>query len=179
LNNLVQKLGGLVVQKYLEKPSLISGKKYDIRFFMLIACTKPYLVMTNSGYVRISLEDYTTEGFGEGKKGEKMIHLTNASVQRGHPEFKNKKEDTILSMEMLKNLFVKDGVVESAEMFDEKVTKKLDEVCRLTFLSVKDKLEQKFGCFELFGFDFILDEELNPHLIEINTNPALFTDTKV
>ena len=50
---------------------------------------------------------------------------------------------------------------------------------RLVFTMVKDKLDRKFGCFELFGFDFLIDSELNPHLIEINTNPALYTDTQV
>ena len=50
---------------------------------------------------------------------------------------------------------------------------------KLVFLTVKDKLDKKFGCFELFGFDFLVDENLNPYLIEINTNPALFTDTQV
>lgn len=48
---------------------------------------------------------------------------------------------------------------------------------RLVFVMVKDKLDKQFGCFELFGFDFMIDENLNPYLIEINTNPALFTDT--
>ena len=28
-------------------------------------------------------------------------------------------------------------------------------------------------CFELFGYDFILDEDFNVWLIEINTNPCL------
>lgn len=50
---------------------------------------------------------------------------------------------------------------------------------RIIFLAVKDKLHKRFGCFELFGFDMMIDENLNPHLIEINTNPALFTDTQV
>jgi hypothetical protein len=27
--------------------------------------------------------------------------------------------------------------------------------------------------FELFGYDFILDEDFNPWLIEVNTNPCL------
>ena len=56
---------------------------------------------------------------------------------------------------------------------------KCEEICALLFNSVKMRLERKFGCFELFGLDFILDEKLNPYLIEINTNPALFTDTPV
>lgn len=56
---------------------------------------------------------------------------------------------------------------------------KINEICRLVFESVKDRLEQKYGCFELFGLDFMLDDKLNPQLIEVNVNPALFTDTQV
>ena len=28
-------------------------------------------------------------------------------------------------------------------------------------------------CFEIFGYDFMIDIDLNPFLIEINTNPGL------
>ena len=54
----------------------------------------------------------------------------------------------------------------------------MNEVMRLMFLQIKDKLDRKFGCFEIFGYDFMLDSELNPMLLEININPALFLDTK-
>ena len=50
---------------------------------------------------------------------------------------------------------------------------------KLIFGVVKDKLDIRYGCFELFGFDFLIDDNLNPHLIEINVNPALYTDTEV
>jgi len=49
---------------------------------------------------------------------------------------------------------------------------------RLMFLQMKDKLDRKFGCFEIFGFDFMVDEHFNPLLIEVNMNPAMFLDTK-
>jgi len=53
------------------------------------------------------------------------------------------------------------------------------EIMRMIFMVVKDKLDKKFGCFEMFGFDILIDDQLNPYLIEINTNPAMFTDTQV
>ena len=34
-------------------------------------------------------------------------------------------------------------------------------------------INQRKGSFEIFGYDFMLDEELNPFLLEINTNPGL------
>ena len=45
-------------------------------------------------------------------------------------------------------------------------------------MQFKDRLDRKFGCFEIFGFDFMLDNKLNPQLLEVNMNPAMFLDTK-
>ncbi len=45
----------------------------------------------------------------------------------------------------------------------------------LTGLSVKNKInknERKFT-FEIFGYDFIIDQELHLWLIDINTNPCI------
>jgi D-alanine-D-alanine ligase-like ATP-grasp enzyme len=42
---------------------------------------------------------------------------------------------------------------------------------------MKDRIDRKFGCFEVFGFDFMLDNKLNPYLLEVNMNPAMFLDT--
>ena len=77
------------------------------------------------------------------------------------------------------NYLVSEKVISSVEEFKTKVTDKINEVMRLTFLQVKDRLDSKFGCFEVFGYDFMLDSECNPQLLEINVNPALFLDTTV
>ena len=34
-------------------------------------------------------------------------------------------------------------------------------------------------CFEIFGYDFMLDEEFKPWLIEVNTNPCLALSGKL
>ena len=42
-------------------------------------------------------------------------------------------------------------------------------------MSVKNKInknERKY-CFEIFGYDFLIDEKINVWLIEINTNPCI------
>lgn len=35
-----------------------------------------------------------------------------------------------------------------------------------------DPMKRK-GCFELLGYDFIIDEDFNIWLIEVNTNPCI------
>ena len=33
-------------------------------------------------------------------------------------------------------------------------------------------IEHKPNCFEMYGFDFMLDRKLNPWLLEVNLSPA-------
>ncbi len=42
-------------------------------------------------------------------------------------------------------------------------------------LSVKKKINKnnRAQCFEIFGYDFMLDEKCDPYLIEVNTNPCI------
>jgi hypothetical protein len=77
------------------------------------------------------------------------------------------------------NYLIKNGSVKDEADFKSKVTDRINEVMKLTFLQIRDRLDRKFGSFELFGFDFMLDKACNPQLLEINVNPALFLDTEV
>jgi Tubulin-tyrosine ligase family len=49
-----------------------------------------------------------------------------------------------------------------------------------TFLSVRHKMNpnRRKACFELFGFDFLVDEDFRVWLLEVNTNPFLGTPNK-
>lgn len=61
------------------------------------------------------------------------------------------------------------------KVIEDQLTQKMKDIIWITFCSVRKKInqnERKF-CFEIFGFDFLLDENLHPWLIEVNTNPAI------
>jgi len=51
----------------------------------------------------------------------------------------------------------------------------MHEVILKTFNAVRRTIDpnRRKHCFELFGYDFILDEDFNSWLIEVNTNPCL------
>ena len=45
--------------------------------------------------------------------------------------------------------------------------------------AAKRKLVAKKGTYELLGCDILVSHDLKPYLLEVNTNPAMFTDTSV
>ena len=55
---------------------------------------------------------------------------------------------------------------------------KIKKVLSASLFAAVGKIQNLNGCFELLGCDILIDDNFNPHLIEINTNPALYLDTK-
>ena len=59
--------------------------------------------------------------------------------------------------------------------FHKLLTERMLPIIEMTMASVRLKINKnnrKF-CFEIFGYDFLIDRDLTPWLIEINTNPCL------
>ena len=155
-----------IIQKYVDRPLLIGGRKFDIRCFALIARTEPWLVMRyDDYYLRFSLNQYDLHS------EDLCTHLTNAAIQKKHPDYKTLKETSIYP----KSSLVETVGAEAATRIEDSMFQMILTV----FQAGKVDLGRKTGCFELLGCDFLIDEELNPWLLEINTNPALFTDTTV
>jgi hypothetical protein len=67
-----------VTQKYIERPLIIIGKKFDIRVWVLIASVEPLkLWMYDEPYLRFTSEDYDPTQIEN-----KFMHLTNATISK-------------------------------------------------------------------------------------------------
>ncbi len=67
-----------VIQKYVERPLLIHGRKFDIRVWVLVTHELKVLFF-REGYLRTSSEAFTMDSAAIGKKN---VHLTNNAVQK-------------------------------------------------------------------------------------------------
>ncbi|CAL1540043.1 unnamed protein product [Lymnaea stagnalis] len=162
-----------IVQRYIHNPLLIEGRKFDIRAYMFIASTVPFLVLFHNGYVRLSCQKYSQDDTNL------TTHLTNQFVQKKDPTYKDNKEDTAWTMEKL-NEYINQTIGKEKNMDKDWVfgglTKQMQRITLHCFNSVKHKLQCKIGYFDLYGMDFMVDSDLKVWLIEINANPALWTN---
>jgi tubulin monoglycylase TTLL3/8 len=55
----------------------------------------------------------------------------------------------------------------------EKVSEGIKNVVKWTLEAVQDSIENRKNSVELFGFDFMVDEQLNVWLLEVNSSPAM------
>jgi hypothetical protein len=99
--------------------------------------------------------------------------LTNYSVQKYNENFAKFEEGNEVSFKIFQDYLKETYPNKGYNILD--LYKQINEVIKLTMFAVKDKINifNRSHCFELFGYDFILDNEFNPYLLEINTNPGL------
>ncbi|XP_030843027.1 probable beta-tubulin polyglutamylase [Strongylocentrotus purpuratus] len=171
-----QGTGQRLIQRYIPNPLLLKNKKFDVRAYMLIACTNPYIVLYHNGYLRLSCEDYDPEST------DISTHLTNQFVQKKNPNYQDIKEDTVWSMDAFSD-HVNQHLAEDKGLPKDWVKgffqKRMCQIMSQCFLAAKNKLDTSLGYFDLLGFDFLLDTDMKIWLLEINVNPALHTNCEV
>ena len=61
----------------------------------------------------------------------------------------------------------------------EKLWVKIESIIILTVINLAGHIPDLDCCFELFGFDIMVDSQLKPWLIEVNAGPALSLENAV
>ena len=158
--------GKLLLQKYIEKPLLYNGRKFDMRTWVLLT-HEMKIYLFKEGHLKATSSKYDINS------KDPFVHLTNYSVQKYSEKFSNFEIGNEISFnEFQSSLYQNYGI--NIDIRKE-IINKISEIIVLSFNSVKKKINSdgKAGCFEIFGYDFMFDIDFNPFLIEINTNPGL------
>ena len=156
----------IILQKYIEKPLLYNGRKFDTRFWVLLT-HKMEIYLFKEGHLKATSFNFTLENT------DLYIHLTNYSVQKYSDKFETFEHGNEISLDELQKSLNENYNININ--IRKEIFPKIKEIILISLKSVK-KLINKYNrekCFEIFGYDFMFDYELNPFLIEINTNPGL------
>jgi hypothetical protein len=155
----------VVVQKYLEKPLLYNNRKFDIRVWVLVDHLLN-VFMFKEGHLKASSETFDMNN------PDPFIHLTNYSVQKYSDNFSKYEYGNEISFKQLGDFLQSSGI--KIDIFKE-IVPKIKKIIDISMNSAKGKLNKKECqfCFQLFGYDLIIDKNLEVWLLEINDNPGL------
>lgn len=172
-----------VVSHYIDKPLLIQGLKFDLRIYVLVTSFDPLRVYVyREGLTRFASSPYSTD---KEHLQDLYRHLTNYSINKKAGNFVENQEVIAdnyghkWSLSAL-NKHLKCQGVDADLMW----TRIMDLIIK-TLLSVQPTLAQKTGdsaayawnCFELYGFDVLVDQDLKPWLLEVNLSPSMQADS--
>ena len=159
-----------IVQRYIMNPLLIGGKKFDMRIYVLVTSYQPLTIyLYRSGFGRFTHHRYSN-------KVEEIqntyMHLTNVAIQKTAAQYDDRlggKWDLRSLKLFLMSKYGPERVSESYMLIQDLIIKSLQSVAKVI---INDK-----HCFELYGFDILLDDQLRPWLIEINASPSMTANT--
>ncbi|KAJ8924380.1 hypothetical protein NQ315_007176 [Exocentrus adspersus] len=169
----------VVVAKYISNPLLVAGHKCDLRLYVVVTSIDPLLVyIYEEGLVRFATVKYDSS---HKQLWNPCMHLCNYSINKYHSDYvksddpsaenvghkwtlsallrhlKAEGKDTALLMSQIEDMVIK-AILASANS--------IISACKM-FVPYAN------NCFELYGFDILIDENLKPWLLEVNLSPSL------
>lgn len=159
-----------LISRYIERPLLIGGRKFDLRLYVLVTSFRPLRAyLYKDGFCRVCCEQYTNRSDA---LHDKFVHLTNVSVQKSSGKF-NAAHGGKWSLKWLQLwLDQTRGVKVRRQLFAS-----IEAVIRHSLWAVQPHIHSGRNFFECYGYDILIDGAMKPWLIEVNSKPSLHGTT--
>ncbi|XP_041442971.1 tubulin monoglycylase TTLL3-like isoform X4 [Xenopus laevis] len=164
-----------VVQKYIERPLLVYGTKFDLRQHFLITDWHPLTIwFYKHSFLRFSSQPFTLERL------DTAIHVCNNSIQRKlknapnrHP---NLPEENMWHSDEFKEYLCTIG---KEQVWDSIIIPGMKKALIHSMKATRENVKYKKNSYDLFGSDFLFGENFQPWLLEIQYKPDITKDTPV
>lgn len=161
-----------VMQRYIERPLLLAGRKFHLRVHTLAVGALAVYVHDDI----IALK--STAPYADADAKDTWAHLTNHCVQVAHPEYSE--ASSIVMLDELAAALIEDGM--EPAVAQERVEQLLVDVRAVAggifegFQKAPPIAWFPFDiCFEVFGIDMMVDEDWHVWLLEVNSGADLET----
>lgn len=126
--------------------------------------------MYKKSYIRTSSDNFDLTN------SNNYVHLTNHCLQIYGENYGKHEDGNTLPLESL-NEYFKEIFPDKDVTVEKHIIPRMKDLIIDTFQCSKKQLNpgKKKHVFELFGYDFLIDEDLRTWLLEVNTNPYLGT----
>lgn len=169
---------GWVVQEYMERPLLVSGRNFDIRSFVLVTLDKSHGLRGyyyRDGYVRTSSKAYSLKNLSD-----RETHLTNDAVQTKSKNYGQFEVGNKINFSTWQEIIDREYPSAPRNAVQDHILPKLVGIIQTSIAAAAESLLAGLGAanidrsFELLGYDFMVrEDDFGPTLIEINSNPCL------
>ena len=175
----------LIVSKYVDNPLLINGHKSDLRLYVLVTSYDPLIIyLYEEGLVRFAAVKYDMSG---SNLWNPCMHLCNYSINKYHSDYvasdnvENDDRGHKWSLSaFLKHLRANDiNTTELMKSIEDVIIKSIVSVEFSVNSACKMFVPHRNNCFEVYGFDILVDSNLKPWLLEVNMSPSLNTDSAI
>ncbi|XP_026325966.1 tubulin polyglutamylase TTLL13-like isoform X2 [Hyposmocoma kahamanoa] len=174
----------LICQVYLSKPYLVDGYKFDIRVYTLITSCDPLRIFVyNEGLVRFATSRYADPNVNN--TTNVFMHLTNYALNKHSrtyvydSEAGSKRKISTLNKILLSQGIDLDRLWHSIDQVIVKTIISAWPILKHSYHACFPSHDMVHACFEILGFDILLDHKLHPYILEVNHSPSFHTDTQL
>ncbi|CEO94693.1 hypothetical protein PBRA_000478 [Plasmodiophora brassicae] len=148
-----------IVQRYIPNPMLVFGYKCDLRLYVLVKSFQPLKAyLYRRGLARFTTQQYSLD---VDTLGNPYCHLTNSSINRFSPSMSDDKGGIGPGCKWTLARFFSNLAERGFNV--PRVQRRIRHLVALTLLSVAHEIVPNRNCFELFGFDVLLDCQAKPY----------------